>query len=103
MYKRQIIESLLGLTRSAQQLTLAPRMPAGWTTFTLTYRYQTSSYVIRVLHDEGPGPGAALVPSLTVDGVPQHEQVITLVDTGMTHQVELRLPARPAIPVKELP
>jgi hypothetical protein len=69
-------------------------MPAGWTTFTLTYRYRTSTYVIRVLHDEGAG----LVPSLTVDGVPQQEPAIALVDTGMTHQVELRLPARPTIP-----
>ena len=45
-------------------------------------------------------PNAA-VPVLTVDGVPQQEQVIALVDTGMTHQVELRLPARLAIPEEE--
>ncbi|MEV4779609.1 cyclic beta 1-2 glucan synthetase [Burkholderia sp. LMU1-1-1.1] len=98
---RLIIESLLGLTRGARQLTLAPRMPAGWNSFTLTYRYETSSYVIRVLHDDGAGAGASAVPVLTVDGVPQHEQVIALVDTGMTHQVELRLPARLAIPEEE--
>jgi cellobiose phosphorylase len=98
---RLIIESLLGLTRGARQLTLAPRMPAGWNSFTLTYRYETSSYVIRVLHDDGAGAGASAVPVLTVDGEPQHEQVIALVDTGMTHQVELRLPARLAIPEEE--
>ena len=51
---------------------------------------------IRVLHDDANGAGASAVPVLTVDGVPQQEQVIALVDTGMTHQVELRLPARPS-------
>jgi cellobiose phosphorylase len=95
---RLIIESLLGLTRGAQHLTLTPRMPEGWNEFTLTYRYQTSSYVIRVL--QGAGDGTA--PLLSIDGVTQQEQLIALVDTGRTHQVELRLPLRPAITTKEV-
>jgi cellobiose phosphorylase len=94
---RLIVESLLGLTRSAQHLTLTPRMPEGWNEFTLTYRYETSSYVIRVLHGAS---GSA--PLLTIDGVTQQEQLIALVDTGKTHQVELRLPAHPSNTVKEV-
>jgi cellobiose phosphorylase len=84
---RLIIESLLGLTRTAHHLTLAPRMPEGWNTFTLSYRYGRSTYVIRVVKAEG---GA---PLLTVDGVPQHDQMVELSDTGNVHQVELLLPA----------
>ncbi|MHA4869048.1 GH36-type glycosyl hydrolase domain-containing protein [Duganella sp. PWIR1] len=84
---RLIIESLLGLTRTAHHLRLEPRMPQGWTTFTLTYRYLSTSYVIRVVKQ------ARATPSLTVDGVPQHDQMIELVDGGGTRQVELLLPA----------
>ena len=40
---------------------------------------------------------------MSVDFVPQKEKPLALVDTGSTHQVELRLPGRPAIPGKELP
>jgi cellobiose phosphorylase len=83
---RLIIESLLGLTRTAHHLTMAPRMPEGWNTFTLSYRYGSSMYVIRVVKAED---GA---PLLTVDGVPQHDQMIELSDTGSVHQVELLLP-----------
>ena len=84
---RLIIESLLGLTRTAHHLEMTPRMPAGWNTFTLTYRYGSSSYVIRVVKGEGS------TASLTVDGVPRPDQMIELSDTGGVHQVELLLPA----------
>jgi cellobiose phosphorylase len=83
---RLILESLLGLTRTAHHLKLEPRMPEGWTTFTLTYRYASASYVIRVVQ----GDDAAAL--LTVDGVPQHDQMVELRDSGSTHQVELLLP-----------
>jgi cellobiose phosphorylase len=89
---RLIIESLLGLTRTANHLTLTPRMPETWTTFTLTYRHGASSYVIRVVKGD---VGEGSVPQLTVDGVPQHDQAIELRDTGSVHQVELLLPPAP--------
>jgi cyclic beta-1,2-glucan synthetase len=89
---RLIIESLLGLTRTANHLTLTPRMPETWTTFTLTYRHGASSYVIRVVKGD---VGEGSVPRLTVDGVPQHDQAIELRDTGSVHQVELLLPPAP--------
>ncbi|NVM75984.1 cellobiose phosphorylase [Duganella sp. SG902] len=84
---RLIIESLLGLTRTATHLRLEPRLPEAWPGFTLTYRYGATSYVIRVVRAEN-GP-----PSLTVDGVPQHDQLIELRDSGGERQVELLLPA----------
>ena len=86
---RLIIESLLGLTRSATHLRLEPRMPQAWNGFTLTYRYASTSYEIRVVRN-----GAA-TPQLTVDGVPQHDQLIELTDSGGVRQVELLLPALP--------
>ena len=85
---RLIVESLLGVTRGAHELTLAPRMPAEWNEFTLTYRHASSSYVIRVARAESGQPA-----TLTVDGVTREGNVIALDDTGQTHQVQLLLPA----------
>ena len=86
---RLIIESLLGLTRTATHLKLEPRMPQAWNSYTLTYRHAGTSYEIRVVRN-----GAAK-PLLTVDGVPQHDQLIELTDSGGVRQVELLLPAVP--------
>ncbi|OEZ60065.1 N,N'-diacetylchitobiose phosphorylase [Duganella sp. HH105] len=84
---RLILESLLGLTRTATQLTLAPRMPAEWQHFTLTYRYGAASYVIRVVKS------AEAAPLMTVDGVRQPGMAIDLHDTPGIHKVELFVPA----------
>jgi cyclic beta-1,2-glucan synthetase len=86
---RLIIESLLGVTRNGQQLVLAPRMPAGWDTYTLTYRHGGSSYVIRVVQSADTP-----APAMTIDGAAQQDQVIALNDTGAVHQVELLLPLK---------
>ncbi|WP_229256619.1 GH36-type glycosyl hydrolase domain-containing protein [Duganella lactea] len=88
---RLILESLLGLTRGATHLTLAPSMPRDWTGFSLSYRYASATYEIRVVK------GATSAPVLSVDGVPQPDGRIALMDSGRTHHVELLVPASPAI------
>ncbi len=85
---RLILESLLGLTRTATQLTMAPRMPAEWDHFTLTYRYGAASYVIRVMKSAEAG-----APIMTIDGVRQLGMAIDLLDTASIHKVELFMPA----------
>ncbi|WP_090192347.1 MULTISPECIES: GH36-type glycosyl hydrolase domain-containing protein [unclassified Duganella] len=87
---RLILESLLGLTRTATHLKLAPCMPKEWGSFTLSYRYRSATYEIRV------AKGATSAPIMTVDGVPQPDGQIALVDSGRTHRVELLVPAGPA-------
>ena len=84
---RLILESLLGLTRTANHLKLEPRMPENWTTFTLTYRYASATYEIRV------NKGATSASVMSVDGVPQPDGLIALQDSGRTHRVELLVPA----------
>nr|WP_145653399.1 glucoamylase family protein [Pseudoduganella lurida] len=79
---RLILESLLGLSRNADRLALAPRMPDEWEGFTLNYRYGRSRYAIRVSRG---------TPSLTVDGAAQPAMEIALVDDGREHAVELRV------------
>jgi cellobiose phosphorylase len=82
---RLIVESLLGVTLASGKLTLAPLMPAEWTTFKLTYRHGEASYAIRVTRVAEGQAG------LSVDGVEQGDNTITLLDDGREHAVELRL------------
>jgi cellobiose phosphorylase len=83
---RLLVESLLGLTRTATTLTLEPRLPQTWSGFSLAYRYQNTSYQIRVSR------GDSAAPQLTVDGVQRHDMAIELSDSGGVRQVELLLP-----------
>ncbi|UGQ49328.1 cyclic beta 1-2 glucan synthetase [Massilia endophytica] len=77
---RLILESLLGLTRKANTLALAPRIPEGWPGFTLSYRFGRSRYTIRVTRGE---------PCLLVDGTAR--DIIELTDDGADHTVELTM------------
>jgi len=83
---RLLLESLLGVQRSANTLSLSPRLPANWNGYTLHYRHGAATYVIRV---ERAGQGAAA--GLSVDGVPQQSSSIELRDVAATHQVTLTL------------
>jgi cellobiose phosphorylase len=84
---RLIVESLLGVTRAGETLTLMPRLPAGWEGFHLHYRYCGSQYTIAVRRADEP--------LLHVDGVAQQGNTIALVDDGRTHEVELHVASRP--------
>jgi len=86
---RLILESLLGVERTADKLSLSPRLPAAWDDFTLHYRFGAATYVIRVAR-AGQGEAAGL----TVDGVPHPGNAIALLDTGATHEVTLRVSAQ---------
>ncbi|MCS0629093.1 cyclic beta 1-2 glucan synthetase [Telluria mixta] len=80
---RLIVESLLGVTRAGETLTLMPRLPAAWEGFRLHYRYRGSQYMIAVRRADEP--------LLYVDGVAQQGNTIALVDDGRTHEVELHV------------
>lgn len=83
---RLIVESLLGVTRAGETLTLMPRLPANWEGFRLHYRYRGSQYTIAVRRADEP--------LLQVDGVAQQGNTIALVDDGRTHEVELHVASR---------
>jgi len=82
---RLIIESLLGVSREANQLRLAPMLPAEWSTFKLHYRFGASSYAITVEKAQGQAPG------LSVDGVAVAGDTIALRDEKRVYQVLLRV------------
>jgi cyclic beta-1,2-glucan synthetase len=81
---RLILESLLGLKRHGDRLSVNTRLPADWPQVTLNYREGSSEYRLIVRQ----GQGAAQV---SIDGEKQSEAVITLVDDGKIHEVEVTL------------
>jgi cyclic beta-1,2-glucan synthetase len=85
---RLIVESLLGLTLTVDSLSFAPLLPADWEGFTVHYRYRETVYHIAVRRGQ-VSDGAT---SVTVDGAPQQNKTITLVDDHKEHWVEVRSP-----------
>ena len=82
---RLVLESLLGFRLEGDKLSLAPCLPNEWRTFSLHYRYRTTSYhfvVVRSAQSEAM--------RVTVDGLASHS-VIELVDDHQIHQVEVIL------------
>ena len=84
-----ILESLLGLRLEADTLHFSPCVPAGWTSFTVRYRYRDTTYHITVLQTSVADGG----PRLTVDGVELPGPAISLVDDRRQHAVEVRIHA----------
>ena len=86
---RLLTESLLGLHREGDQLSLKPCIPADWTEYKLHYRYGQSMYLITITQVDG---GEA---ALSVDGFAQQGLRFQLVDDESIHHVEATWP-RPA-------
>ena len=82
---RLIVESLLGLTLEVDKLRFAPCLPAEWKGFKVHYRYRETVYEIDVLQ---PFTGKGET-SVTVDGVPQPDGAIPLVDDRRNRSVEV--------------
>ncbi|HET6681773.1 MAG TPA: glucoamylase family protein [Gemmatimonadaceae bacterium] len=78
------LESILGFTRRGDRLTIQPRVPASWPSYSITYRYGRSVYSITV---ERPARVAERGGIVTVDGVGIDDGVVRLVDDGAGHDV----------------
>jgi len=81
---RLLTESLLGLRREGEYLSIAPCLPADWPTVTLHYRYRETLYHIAILQMPAGEAGR-----LMVDGQPCPRDKIRLVDDRQTHQVRV--------------
>jgi cellobiose phosphorylase len=82
---RLIVESLLGLRLEVDKLRFSPCLPAEWKGFKVYYRYRETVYEIDVLQPLS-GEGET---GVTVDGVPQPDRAISLVDDRRNHSVEV--------------
>ena len=75
------IENILGFRKQGDQLSIDPHVPSGWDSFTIRYRYGSSTYTF---HCSRNTPNHE---PLTMN----HEPItITLLDDGLEHEVDVK-------------
>ncbi|MEO8527413.1 MAG: hypothetical protein ABI460_21965 [Caldimonas sp.] len=82
-----LVEWLLGLQRSGNQLSLRALLPRDWPGFELHYRFRSTTYEIAVRSAAGTA-----APVVTVDGSTSSCDRVALVDDGAVHHVLLTVP-----------
>jgi len=83
---RLIVESLLGIAREGDRLRFSPCLPDDWAGATIRYRYRGTSYEISV---RASPPGVRPGVRVSMDGVEQSDNSVTLLDDGVEHRVEV--------------
>lgn len=88
---RLLVESLLGIEREGTSLRLSPHPPRDWPAYTIRYRYYDTVYRITI-HNPGHGarePGP--IRTMLLDGIPQADHTIPLIDDSREHIVDIEL------------
>jgi cellobiose phosphorylase len=85
---RLLIETLLGLNLEGERLRLAPRLPKGWPSLKLHYRYRRTIYHITINRLTADAAGGN---QFIVDGQEQPGETISLQDDQREHFVELKV------------
>jgi cyclic beta-1,2-glucan synthetase len=81
------LEAILGFTKRGDRLTIVPRVPDGWESFGIDYRFGESVYGI-VVHD--PAEVGRRGAEMRLDGRALPGAELELVDDGRRHEVEVR-------------
>ncbi len=91
LYYRLIVESLLGIAREGNRLTITPCVPTQWSAYKIHYRFGNTTYHIDVTRNKNTQPENPQKNTTLLDGVAQIEQSILLVDDHNEHLVNLIL------------
>jgi len=86
---RLLVETLLGVHREGDQLRLAPRLPAKWSTYKIHYRYRQTVYHITISRLAADTTGES---ELLLDGEKIAGTCVPLRDDHPEHLVEFRIP-----------
>ena len=105
---RAAIEWILGFRLRGTVLSIDPCIPKSWPHYSMSFRYHSTMYKIRVENPAGVSRGVTLVE---IDGKPfPNSPTIPLVDDGRDHQIRVVLgqgdafgPASPFIEVEDEP
>ena len=89
---RLLIETLLGVNLEGSQLRLVPRIPKGWTSYKVHYRYRQTIYHIAIDRLPEDPTGAS---QLFLDGKLLGVNTVPLVDDRKEHFVELKFGSQP--------
>jgi cellobiose phosphorylase len=85
---RLLIETLLGVNREGNKLSLAPRLPKSWPSCKIHYRYRQTVYHITITRLVA---GSADADQIILDGKEIDEQKVPLVDDRREHFVEFKV------------
>ena len=80
------LESILGLRRRGQRLSISPCVPGTWNGFVIRWRYERTLYEITV---ENPGRRNRGIAEAMLDGVRVDARSIPLVDDGGEHRLRV--------------
>jgi cyclic beta-1,2-glucan synthetase len=89
---RVVLESMLGFRRRGTTLTIEPCIPAAWASFEISCTCGSTRYHLTVVNPQGVERG---VVEVLLDGKPQAQQEIELVNDGRAHEVRIVLGAVP--------
>jgi cyclic beta-1,2-glucan synthetase len=81
---RLITESFLGLHQEGNKLKVVPCIPKEWKSFKVHYRYKSRVYLIELIQ-----MSESKKMTLTVDGVEQSTNTITLIDERAEQKIEV--------------
>ena len=81
---RLVLETLLGVQRHGNGLTVRPLLPDAWLSVSLVYRHGESHYHINAARSDGEY-------EITLNGVLHAGNTIPLIDDGQRHAVEIGL------------
>lgn len=79
-----ILESILGLKREGNKLLLQPCIPAEWDSFSISYRYEKTTYNIHIKNGEDK-------PLIILNGKEQKKKYIELQDDAGIQEIEIHL------------
>jgi cyclic beta-1,2-glucan synthetase len=79
-----ITDSFLGLQKESDKLRINPCIPEEWESFKLHYHYRSAVYHITYTQKKVPGE-----MTVSVDGMKQADEMITLMDDNMEHNVQI--------------
>jgi cyclic beta-1,2-glucan synthetase len=80
------IEAILGVSRLGNVLKINPCIPQHWPGFKVSYRFGAARYLVNVENPEGVNRG---IRQVFLDGNPLPDNLLTLVDDGNQHQVQV--------------
>lgn len=80
------LEEVLGFTLRGKKLTINPKIPSGWRSFAIHYRYLNTTYHIHVENPERLTPGKTVI---TLDGTILPDSAILLTDDSKEHHVHI--------------
>jgi cellobiose phosphorylase len=82
------LEGILGFKKTGNSLQIDPVIPPDWDGFEIRYQFGTASYLIKVINPEHITHG---VKTIKLDGKMIDNTVISLVDDGQEHNVEITM------------